>query len=183
MARFPDFLADKNYFDDNNSSNMVDNNNSNNMEFIIDNIKYEIISEEERTVKIVRNEGAEYSGSLILRPTVHFITDFKVVEIGEKAFEGCAKITSVQFPETVTLIDRSAFDKCKGLTSLELPENLEKIESFAFEDCENVCSIKFPESLISIGDYAFCSCKKIHSITLPSSLNNIGDNAFGTFFC
>lgn len=147
-------------------------------QFVLSKIKYEVISETDKTVKIVRNEDVDYFGNIVIPLTVHFITDFKVVEIEERAFEGCDKITSIQFPDTITIIGKCAFYKCSALTSLELPKNLETIETGAFDHCKAVRSIKFPQGLISIDNLAFSYCLKLSNITLPSSLRSLGNYAF-----
>lgn len=46
-----------------------------------------------------------------------------VVEIGEYAFAGCKKLTSLTLPETLTTIKQGAFQNCSGLDMLRIPRN------------------------------------------------------------
>ena len=66
-----------------------------------------------------------------------------VTTIGEGAFSGCVKLTSLTIPESVNAIGNGAFSGCVSLTSLTIPENVSSIGSGAFYGCENVTEIYY----------------------------------------
>ena len=66
---------------------------------------------------------------------------------------GSASVTSVNIPESVTIIGGSAFSRT-GLTSIDLPDSITSIGGSAFAR-SGLTSIDLPESLTSIGSSAF----------------------------
>ncbi len=102
----------------------------------------------------------------------------KVTSIGERAFEGCSSLTSINIPSSVTSIESSAFSGCSSLTSINIPSSVNSIEPGTFLDCSSLTSINIPSSVTSIGDYAFLGCSALTSINIPSSVNSIGYRAF-----
>ena len=101
-----------------------------------------------------------------------------VTEIGEDAFWGCSGLTSITLPSGVTEIGDYAFDSCSGLTSITLPSSVTKIGETAFSYCSGLTSITLPSALTEIGNWAFNECSGLTSITLPSGVTEIGEFAF-----
>ena len=65
----------------------------------------------ENTKKGVRITGCDQSFEGAMAIPDH-INGIPVVEIGEEAFAGCEKITSVALPDTVEVVGEEAFEKC-----------------------------------------------------------------------
>ncbi len=101
-----------------------------------------------------------------------------VTEIDESAFEGCSGLTSLTIPSSVTWIGRSAFEGCSGLTSLTIPSSVTRISESAFEGCSGLTSLTIPSSVTWIGRSAFKGCSGLTSLTIPSSVTSIGKSAF-----
>ncbi len=95
--------------------------------------------------------------------------------IGNVAFAGCSRLTSVTLPEGVTSIGEYAFYGCTSLTSIILPEGLTTIGNIAFKDCTSLASISFPESVTNIGRGAFEGCTSLVSINIPDNLTEMND--------
>lgn len=55
-----------------------------------------------------------------------------VTSIGDYAFRGCSKLTSIEIPSGVTSIGSSAFENCGKLTSIEIPSSVMSIGANAF---------------------------------------------------
>ena len=101
--------------------------------------------------------------------------------IGNRAFSGCSRLTSLTLPASITRIGDDAFCCCSGLTSLTLPAGITEIGYGAFWGCSGLTSLNLPAGITSIGDDAFYGCSGLTSITLPAGITEIGGGAFG--FC
>ena len=105
-----------------------------------------------------------------------------LTSIGDSAFEGCEKLTTVTLPNGLQSIGTEAFQYCSQLTKVTLPESLESIDNLAFAGCESLTSINLSgcKKLKSIGNYAFAACTSLASIDLSgcASLTRIGGVAF-----
>jgi len=115
------------------------------------------------------------------------IEGIKVTEIGNQAFEGNKKITSVTIPNGVTSINGGetlgtgyyygAFSNC-SLTSVIIPNSVTAIGENAFYACTSLSSITIPNSVTAIGKNAFYACTSLTSITIPASVTTIREKAF-----
>ena len=85
-------------------------------------------------------------------------------KIGDYAFFGCSRLTSLTLPSGVTWIDSSAFDGCSGLTSIILPSGVTEIGDNAFFGCSGLTSIPLPSGVTKIGYSAFSGCSGLTSI-------------------
>ena len=73
------------------------------------------------------------------------IGDFKVLKIGDEAFEGQSNIKRVNLPSTVKEIGWRAFKGCKGLKGIDLREGME-IGGNAFYGCTGIDELVIPKN-------------------------------------
>lgn len=124
--------------------------------------------------------------------------DSDLTSVGESAFSGCSRLTSITLPHSVTTIGYRAFYRCSGFISFTFPHSLTSIEGNAFNGCSCLISVTIPSSVQSIGDQAFLNCnqvktliyeegtqeilhtglKSIETVVIPNSAIRIGNNAF-----
>jgi len=80
----------------------------------------------------------------------------------------------------VTGIRYDTFKGCAGLTGITIPSSVTYIEDCVFEGCTELISVRFEKSsqLTTIGLRAFSNCISLTSIKIPSSVTSIGNNAF-----
>ena len=107
-----------------------------------------------------------------------YIIPQEVTSIGNGAFHGCRKLTSIIFPEQLKSIGEGAFRGCSEITRINIPEGVTRIESIAFGECYNLSYITLPENLESIGMHSFYGCYKLKSINLPNTVTRIDGYAF-----
>ena len=113
-----------------------------------------------------------------------------LVSIGNEAFYGCERLTSVTIPDSVTSIGNEVFRGCKSLTNFNVSTDNEYYSS---SDCKILLNknattlIAYPsatgnivisDNMTSIGAGAFCGCERLTSVTIPDSVTSIGDRAF-----
>lgn len=145
--------------------------------FEIEGIKYNVTSENNRTVEVaVGNRFLE--GDVIIPERIQYNNkSYTVTTIAERAF-AVGKITSISIPSTVTYIDKQAFTDC-NITSLTIPSSVRRIGEGAFSNCLRLKNVKISRGVQKIDNYAFMNCRNIKKITIPTSVTSIGLNAFG----
>ncbi len=101
-----------------------------------------------------------------------------VTEIDSSAFKGCTSLIDVLIPNAVNKIGWGAFRNCTSLTSINIPDSVTEIDSYAFSGCTSLTSINIPDSVMKIGSYAFFDCTSLTSINIPDSVTEIDTYAF-----
>ena len=101
-----------------------------------------------------------------------------MTSIENYAFSGCKELTSINIPNSVTIICVNAFMYCVSLKSLTIPGSVKTIQEQAFYGCENLTSIVLSEGVTSIEKGAFRACKSLTSVKIANSVRSIDDYAF-----
>ncbi|MGN1207164.1 MAG: leucine-rich repeat protein, partial [Eubacteriales bacterium] len=74
-------------------------------------------------------------------------SDGSVTRIGVGAFSGCTGLTTINIPNTVTIIRRQAFENCWGLTSLFIPASVQMIEPGVVTGCSELTTVSFANTI------------------------------------
>ena len=128
--------------------------------------------------------------------------NYPVTSIGQYAFSGKNKLTSVTIPESVTSIGMSAFtgtaltslefnaQNCpacgssnnpafpSSITTLTIGNNVTVIPDYFLYNGSQIENLTIPNSVTSIGTCAFRNSSKLKSVVIPSSVTYIGSYAF-----
>lgn len=104
--------------------------------------------------------------------------DKPVTTIGDSAFSGCNKLTSITAPDSIISVGDKAFNYCTNLTSITIGDSVTTIGAYAFRACQNLGTITIPNSVTSIGADAFRDCTGLTGITIGDSVTSIGNYAF-----
>ncbi|MCQ2129649.1 MAG: leucine-rich repeat domain-containing protein, partial [Bacteroidaceae bacterium] len=92
---------------------------------------------------------------------------------------GCASLTSITIPNSVTTIGDFAFASCGSLTSITIPNSVTTIGDYAFYGCGSLTSITIPNSVTTIGNHAFYACESLRDVYVewntPLSVNELFD--------
>ena len=83
---------------------------------------------------------------------LNFLFSTNQIEIYEKCFTKCFKLTQISIPPNVTTIKNETFSNCLLLKEVSLPSSLTSIGTFAFKDCKTLRKVMIPSSVISIGN-------------------------------
>jgi hypothetical protein len=115
-----------------------------------------------------------------------------VSEIGNNAFRGCSRLSSVSIPESVVQIGENAFAECSSLTSV----HIDNVEAWCCIDFSNssanplsyakdlyldgkfVTEVTIPGTVAKIEEYAFYGCSSLIGVTILDGVKEIGENAF-----
>ena len=106
-----------------------------------------------------------------------------VTNIGNWAFVGCYRLTSVTIPNSVTNIGEHVFDGCISLTNVTIPSSVTRIGDWAFQNCMRLENVTILDGVTSIGEGTFQECEGLTSVTIPNSVASIGYGAFGECRC
>jgi len=101
-----------------------------------------------------------------------------VTIIGTNAFEGCDKLTSVEIPQGVKVLEWLIFLDCKSLKTVTLHAGLQRIRYGAFHDCESLTAVNIPKSVTFIDEAVCKGCTSLETINLSETVDTIGKNAF-----
>ena len=76
-------------------------------------------------------------------------------------------IGEIIIPNSVISIGNYAFYGCKKVTSIEIPNGVESIEAYTFHGCSSLKSVTIPPSVSSVGEYAFDeTCTSLESVNI-----------------
>ena len=155
----------------------------------------------------------KYSGSVTIPSSVTYNgTTYSVTGIAERAFAGCADLTAVVIPSSVTDIGSYAFERC-GLSSVTIPSSVTHMGTYITSEVPKVyvcCNIPdgewatvsasiFPsgpfgwdsglreviigEDVTYIGKCAFADCQNITTVTcLAKNVPTAAESVFETRF-
>lgn len=84
-------------------------------------------------------------------------------------FQGNKNIKYVVVGNEVTSIGERAFEDCTSLVSIEIPNSVIEIGDNAFRGCASLKSIKIPNSVMWIGNDAFAGCTSLEVINVDLS--------------
>lgn len=95
-----------------------------------------------------------------------------VTEIPAYLFYKNVAMTLTDLPKVKT-IGKSAFEGCSKLTTLNFGQDLMTVDDRAFYNCTNVTKLTFPDAITTIGDEAFNGCKALTSATFEDGTDLI----------
>lgn len=122
------------------------------------------------TVKSIGREAFQYSALT----SIHFPDQLTIIE--ERVLDGCDKLTEVTLGNHVTAIRDFAVQSCRSLTHITLPSSLKSIGWDAFAGDSKLTGVIFPDSLEFLGESAFYGCD-LRSVVIPKSVTSIGTDA------
>ena len=116
-------------------------------------------------------------------------------KIGDYAFKGCSRLTSINLPSSITEIGDYTFKDCNALKEVsfcindDLETYLTKGHPYIKVDCginyylngKEVTSIVIPSSVTSLGNYAFQKCSTLQSVYVSWSTPISAGKAFKEF--
>ena len=107
-------------------------------------------------------------------------------KIGERAFDSCCKLNSIELPNNLTEIGQNAFCS-SGLENFKAPKSLRIICQSAFQNCLQLKRVQLNEGLDTLGTDEYPDGKyrcgvfedcALESIYLPSTLKRIEYRVF-----
>lgn len=121
------------------------------------------------------SSGQSCSGDIIIEDTYRGLP---ITSIGDSAFKGNNKITSIKLNDSIKTIGKNAFYNCSNLENVSLSKNIILIGESAFQACRSLKSIRIPDTINSISSNAFAYCRSLTSINFSNNIKSIGENAF-----
>lgn len=152
-------------------------------DFYQDNLYYQVISEDSLWCRVVGKDDSLKGRAwgdveLTIPATTHWRgRNYRVIEVGEKAFADHQEIAYLSVAPGVREIGVSAFQGCDHLRQVHLPEGLQELHTDAFVDCKALRTLRIPSSLRALPDRCFHR-SGLQSIDLPEGLQSIGQDAF-----
>lgn len=102
-----------------------------------------------------------------------------VTSIGNFAFNGCLRFSSVRIPNNVTSIGAYAFNGCTDLETVTFGSKpkLATIGESAFAGT-SIQTLALPATVSSLGASAFANCKQLRQVNVPGLVKELGANVF-----
>lgn len=88
------------------------------------------------------------------------------------------KIAKAIIEDGIQNIGDDAFDKCARLTSVSIASAVTSIGDSAFKSCTSLKSVTIPQGVLEIGHGAFSYCANLSTNTVPNSVEVVDNNAF-----
>ena len=112
-----------------------------------------------------------------------------MLTIGDNAFQGCASLTEVKVPKSLTSFGNNVFGNpsasnsdygyCTSLTTIDLSATqVTSLPNGLFQGCTSLSNVKLPSGLTTINESAFQGATSLTTIEIPSSVTTINGSAF-----
>lgn len=105
------------------------------------------------------------------------IDGLPVTQIYEKCFENRTEIKQVILPETIESIDYSSFYGCANLTQINFPASLTSIGSWSLAHT-GFTSVVFPDTVTYIGNGVLCNCDNLETVVVSRGVTEIDYDTF-----
>ena len=109
--------------------------------------------------------NASMARALVMRGISGEYANGRVTSVGDYAFCGADKLTSVSLPY-VTVIGAFAFQGCTNLVDIHLPSLTTISGYYAFEHCTNLRKIDIHEAVTNIPNAAFMTCYELEAVII-----------------
>ena len=115
-----------------------------------------------------KNNPAPWNYFNLVEVTIKGITS-----IGEYAFNGLDKLTSITIPSSITSIGTYAFSECSSLTNVTIPSSVTSIGQSTFEGCKSLEYVEWPVTIITTNKNIFKGCSKLITLKIHGNGNMI----------
>jgi hypothetical protein len=103
--------------------------------------------------------------------------DEQLREIGDGAFQNCANLADVDWPENLEAIGALAFAR-SGLQTAYLPDSVRTLGAEAFGGCEQLEYADIPGGVEELPENLFKGCTNLYRVELNDGLRRIGGGVF-----
>ena len=119
------------------------------------------VTEEDLENAVVDEFGVKYSKDWkrLLKAPARLKGEYSIRKgvkvIGNRTFERCDSLTSINISNSVTNIGDKAFTECKSLTNINIPNSVTNIGNGAFSWCDSLSKIIIPRSVVNMNGNPF----------------------------
>lgn len=99
-------------------------------------------------------------------------------KIADNAFDGLAKISSIEIPDTVTYIGNRALNECNNLTSFNFPDSVTGTGHGVFRNCRNLINVHISNNIVKLSSELFVYDSLLKTVNIPASVKTIGSGVF-----
>jgi len=115
--------------------------------------------------KVILHEGLEYLGANVFGGCdALFRIEFNAVNLNCEDYITCSPVDVIKLGENVRRIPKGLFSNNQKITEVNLPESVEILDPYAFEYCANLKNVNEAGTIKSIGEQTFRYCSSLESI-------------------
>ena len=101
----------------------------------------------------------------------------EVVRIADEAFYH-SSLTSLTLPDTVTAVGNRSFQNCTSLATVDFGNCLNSVSYYAFDKCSSLTSVTLPDSIVNIEAGSFSNCTNMNYFKLGRNIDHVGTGSF-----
>ncbi len=107
----------------------------------------------------------------------YFGVPYKVIRIGNDAFENDMTLVGISIPTTVFDIGQEAFNGCKNLPEINLPNSITNMGERAFANCYGLTYFEVPPLVTRLNPEVLRDCRGLYSIRMHDDIEELGMGA------
>ncbi len=99
---------------------------------------------------------------------------YKVIRIGNDAFENDLTLVGITIPEGVIDIGQEAFNGCKNLPEINLPKSVNNMGERAFANCYGLTYFEVPPLVTRLNNGVLKDCRGLYSVAMHDNIEELG---------